>query len=136
MSAASVTPARGSALTPLRTPGSAGSPDSSQLVERLQLLKSRLSTMTRTLEQSVAAASPLRGKANEQIVYSTPKLVSQLLETPIGQDASLFLAPGQDAPDGAEVTEIRFTLAATSDEEVAALVAMLEDSKGAESRKR
>ena len=64
------------------------------------------------------------------------KGVSQLLETPIGQDASLFLAPGQDAPDGVEVTEIRFTLAATSDEEVAALVAMLEDSKGAESRKR
>jgi hypothetical protein len=132
MSAASVTPARSAAaanscsLTPLRTPGSTGSPDSSQLVERLQLLKSRLSNMTKTLEQSVAAASPLRGKANEQIIYSTPRLVAQVLEGAIGQDESLFLAPGQEPTDGAEVTEIRFTLAAASDEEIEALVGMLQ----------
>ena len=69
-----------------RTPGSVGgSPDPAQLVERLQSLKSRLSNMTKTLEQSVAAASPLRGSANEDILYSTPKHVMQLLEGPLGQ---------------------------------------------------
>ena len=127
-----VTPARG---TPgasgelLRTPGSAGaaaSPDASQLVERLQVLKSRLSTMTKTLEQSVAAASPLRGKANEEILYSTPKLVAQMLDGPIGQEASLVLAPGAPAPAGTTVTEVRFTLAASSEEEMEALVELLQ----------
>ena len=127
---APMTPARG---TPgasgelLRTPGSAGaSPDASQLVERLQVLKSRLSTMTKTLEQSVAAASPLRGKANEEILYSTPKLVAQMLDGPIGQEASLVLAPGAPAPAGTTVTEVRFTLAASSEEEMEALVELLQ----------
>ena len=126
---ANVTPARG---TPgasgelLRTPGSAASPDASQLVERLQVLKSRLSTMTKTLEQSVAAASPLRGKANEEILYSTPKLVAQMLDGPIGQEASLVLAPGAPAPAGTTVTEVRFTLAASSEEEMEALVELLQ----------
>lgn len=89
-------------------------------------MKSRLSNMTKTLEQSVAAASPLRGKGDEQIIYSTPKLVAQVMDGPIGQDESFFLAPGQDAAEGAEVTEIRFTLAAASDEEIEELVRLLQ----------
>lgn len=110
MSTAEMTPTRSDAASSahLRTPGSAGpisSPDPSQLVERLQALKSRLSNMTKTLEQSVAAASPLRGKSNEEILYSTPKLVTQLLEGPLGQDAALFLEPGQAAAGAARTVE-------------------------------
>jgi len=120
-----MTPTRNALLSPLRTPGSAGSPDPSLLVERLQALKSRLSNMTQTLEESVAAASPLRGKANEEILYSTPKLVTQLLEGPLGQDASLFLAPGEAVAPGVQVTEVRFTLAGASDEEIEAIIELL-----------
>jgi hypothetical protein len=140
--AANVTPARstpGAHGDPLRTPGSAGaaSPDVSQLVQRLQVLRSRLSTMTATLEHSVAAASPLRGKADEEILYSTPKLVSQLLDGPIGQDASLLLAPGAPAPAGTNVTEVRFTLSASSEEELDALVELLQlqDEHGVSERR-
>jgi hypothetical protein len=139
--AANVTPVRstpGAHGTPLRTPGSAGdaSPDVSQLVQRLQVLRSRLSTMTATLEQSVAAASPLRGKADEEILYSTPKLVSQLLDGPIGQDVLLLLAPGAPAPAGTNVTEVRFTLSASSEEELEALVELLQlqDEQGVSKR--
>ena len=139
--AANVTPARstpGAHGDPLRTPGSAGaaSPDVSQLVQRLQVLRSRLSTMTATLEHSVAAASPLRGKADEEILYSTPKLVSQLLDGPIGQDVLLLLAPGAPAPAGTNVTEVRFTLSASSEEELEALVELLQlqDEQGVSER--
>ena len=119
------TPARtagGPANTPAHTPGQ----DSAQLVDRLQALKQRLSTMTRTLEDSVATASPLRGKANEEILYSTPKLVKELVDGVLGQDPSLFLAPGEAAPAGTQVTEVRFTLAASSEEEIETLVKLLE----------
>lgn len=140
MSTAEMTPTRSDAASSahLRTPGSAGpisSPDPSQLVERLQALKSRLSNMTKTLEQSVAAASPLRGKSNEEILYSTPKLVTQLLEGPLGQDAALFLEPGQAAAPGTQVTEVRFTLAGASEEEIEALIELLklQDAQGLQS---
>ena len=115
-------PANTPAQTPARTPGQ----DSAQLVDRLQALKQRLSTMTRTLEDSVATASPLRGKANEEILYSTPKLVKELVDGVLGQDPSLFLAPGEAAPAGTQVTEVRFTLAASSNEEIETLVKLLE----------
>mmetsp|Transcript_54395 Transcript_54395/g.127176 ORF Transcript_54395/g.127176 Transcript_54395/m.127176 type:complete len:126 (+) Transcript_54395:218-595(+) len=113
--------------TPAKTaPEQPTTPDSNQLVERLQALKARLSNMARTLEESVAAASPMKNSAEEEIVYSTPKLVKQLLESDVGQDSALFLAKDQTASSDQHVTEIRFTISAQSEEEIAEMVKLLE----------
>ena len=107
-----------------RVSGDSATTEPSKLVERLHALKTRLSDMTKTLEDSVATVSPLRGKSNEEIVYSTPKFVAQLLDAQ--HDSSLFLAPHEDAPADSKVIEVRFTLAASSDQDVASLLEQLE----------
>ena len=53
--------------------GDTASADPSQLVERLQALKKRLSNMAKTLETNVASASPVKGVQSDDIVYSTPR---------------------------------------------------------------
>lgn len=102
--------------------------DPSLLVERLQLLKSRLAKMTKTLEASVSSASPIRSSDSEDIVYSTPKLVQQLLESQLDAEPSRFLNPGETPGDDDHITEIRFTLATSSEEEAENLIKLLASS--------
>ena len=52
--------------------------------------------------------------------------MKELVDGVLGQDPSLFLAPGEAAPAGTQVTEVRFTLAASSEEEIETLVKLLE----------
>mmetsp|Transcript_45294 Transcript_45294/g.108005 ORF Transcript_45294/g.108005 Transcript_45294/m.108005 type:complete len:137 (-) Transcript_45294:166-576(-) len=101
------------------------SPDASQLVDRLQALKARLASMTRTLEDSVSAASPVRTRADEEVVYTTPKLMHKLLQGPLAADARLFVAENERVGDGEHITEVRFTLAASSAAEADTLIAKL-----------
>eukprot|EP00960_Hanusia_phi_P037558 753017-Hanusia_phi.AAC.4 len=102
--------------------------DPSLLVERLQLLKSRLAKMTKTLEASVSSASPIKSSDSEDIVYTTPKLVQQLLESQMATDPSRFLGPSETPAEDEHVTEIRFTLATGSEEEAENLVKLLASS--------
>mmetsp|Transcript_10873 Transcript_10873/g.21504 ORF Transcript_10873/g.21504 Transcript_10873/m.21504 type:complete len:121 (+) Transcript_10873:191-553(+) len=104
----------------------APSPDPSKLVERLQALKKRLSNMAKTLETNVASASPVRGIQSDDIVYTTPRLVKELIDGKLGEDRSLFVdrVDGDEGASG-EYMEVRFTLSAASDEEMEDLINML-----------
>mmetsp|Transcript_52752 Transcript_52752/g.105670 ORF Transcript_52752/g.105670 Transcript_52752/m.105670 type:complete len:124 (+) Transcript_52752:1-372(+) len=118
--------AEGAFQTPAKsTPEQPATPDSNQLVERLQALKARLSNMAQTLEESVAAASPMKSTAEEEIVYSTPKLVKQLLESQVA-DRAVFLGQKEEPRSEQQVTEIRFTISAQNDEEIEEMLKMLE----------
>uniref|UniRef100_A0A7S0W7Q6 Uncharacterized protein n=1 Tax=Hemiselmis tepida TaxID=464990 RepID=A0A7S0W7Q6_9CRYP len=101
----------------------APSPDPSKLVERLQALKKRLSNMAKTLETNVASASPVKGIQSEDIIYTTPRLVKELID---GEDRSIFVdrIDGDEGANG-EYMEVRFTLSAASDEEMEQLITML-----------
>mmetsp|Transcript_56012 Transcript_56012/g.137355 ORF Transcript_56012/g.137355 Transcript_56012/m.137355 type:complete len:122 (-) Transcript_56012:224-589(-) len=102
-----------------------GAPDPSKLVHRLQMLKKRLSNMAKTLETNVASASPARGIQSEDIVYSTPRLVKELVDGPMGQDRSLFVDGAGTDGEQEGVMEVRFTLSVASDKEMEDLIMQL-----------
>ena len=104
-----------------RTPA----PDPAKLVERLQSLKNRLANMALTLENSVAASTPVKGSNSDEIMYSTPKMVKEFMEGPIANDRSIFVPAEYVGVDGEQIVEIRFTIPATTQEEVDKIVSQL-----------
>ena len=90
-------------------------PDPAKLVERLQSLKNRLANMAQTLENSVAASTPVKGSASDEIMYSTPKVVKDFLESQVTKD---FVSSDYVANESEQIIEIRYTIAASSQEEV------------------
>ena len=90
-------------------------PDPAKLVERLQSLKNRLANMAQTLEISVAASTPVKGSASDEIMYSTPKVVKDFLESQVTKD---FVSSDYVANESEQIIEIRYTIAASSQEEV------------------
>ncbi len=108
-----------------RTPSSAA-PDPAKLVERLQSLKTRLANMAQTLENSVASSTPLKvGCPSDEIMYSTPKVVKEFLEGPVAKDRSIFVHSDYVAEEGEQILEIRYTIAAASQEEVDQIISQL-----------
>jgi hypothetical protein len=99
----------------IRTDSKIATPDPAKLVERLQSLKNRLANMAQTLENSVAASTPIKGSASDEIMYSTPKVVKEFLEGPVPKD---FISSDYVASGSEQIIEIRYTIAASSQEEV------------------
>jgi hypothetical protein len=97
----------------------APAPDPAKLVERLQSLKMRLANMAQTLENSVAASTPVKGSVTDEIMYSTPKVVKEFLEGPVQKD---FVSSDYVATEGEQIIEIRYTIAASNQEEVDRIV--------------
>lgn len=97
-------------------------PDPAKLVERLQSLKNRLANMAQTLENSVAASTPIKGSATDEIMYSTPKVVKEFLEGPVPKD---FVSSDYVANEGEQIIEIRYTIAASSQDEVERIISEL-----------
>jgi hypothetical protein len=97
----------------------APAPDPAKLVERLQSLKMRLANMAQTLENSVAASTPVKGSVSDEIMYSTPKVVKEFLEGPVPKD---FVSSDYVATEGEQIIEIRYTIAASNQEEVDRIV--------------
>ena len=100
-------------------------PDPTKLVERLQSLKNRLANMAVSLENSVAAATPIKGSASEEIMYSTHKMVKEFLDGPAAQDRSIFISSDYVPQDDEHIMEIRFTVTAQNQEEVDHVVSQL-----------
>ena len=98
-----------------RSDSKTAAPDPAKLVERLQSLKNRLANMAQTLENSVAASTPVKGSASDEIMYSTPKVVKDFLESQVTKD---FVSSDYVANESEQIIEIRYTIAASSQEEV------------------
>jgi hypothetical protein len=102
-----------------RMDSKAQAPDPAKLVERLQSLKMRLANMAQTLENSVAASTPVKGSISDEIMYSTPKVVKEFLEGPVPKD---FVSSDYVATEGEQIIEIRYTISASNQEEVDRIV--------------
>lgn len=94
-------------------------PDPAKLVERLQSLKTRLANMAQTLENSVAASTPVKGSPSDEIMYSTPKVVKEFLEGQVPKD---FVPSDYVANESEQIIEIRYTIAASTQDEVDRIV--------------